>query len=84
MNDRIKQLAEQSGLLGPTSRIGNSHEATEKFAELIVRECAKIAIADYDKEQDFSGNPHMDIQGAYRSAKVDVAMAIKETFGVEL
>jgi hypothetical protein len=42
MNDRIKQLAEQSGLLGPTSRIGNSHEATEKFAELIVDECAHI------------------------------------------
>ena len=39
MNERIGQLAEQAGLLGPTSRVGNSHEATEKFAELIVREC---------------------------------------------
>jgi hypothetical protein len=39
MNERIKQLAEQARLLGPTSRIGNSHEATEKFAELIVAEC---------------------------------------------
>ena len=40
MNERIGQLAEQAGLLGPSSRVGNSHEATEKFAELIVRECA--------------------------------------------
>ena len=42
MNERIKELAEQSGLLGPTSRIGNSHEATEKFAELIVQDCIDI------------------------------------------
>jgi len=43
MNERIKELAEQAGLLGPSSRVGNSHEATEKFAELIVQECASIA-----------------------------------------
>jgi hypothetical protein len=43
MNERIKQLAEQAGLLGPSSRVGNSHKATEKFAELIVQECAEIA-----------------------------------------
>ena len=39
MNERIQELAEQSGLLGPSSRIGNAHEAAEKFAELIVQEC---------------------------------------------
>ena len=39
MNERIKELAEQAALLGPSSRVGNAHEATEKFAELIVREC---------------------------------------------
>jgi hypothetical protein len=38
MNERIGKLAEQAGLLGPSSRIGNAHEATEKFAELIVKE----------------------------------------------
>jgi len=43
MNERIGQLAEQAGLLGPSSRVGNSHQATEKFAELIVRECADVA-----------------------------------------
>jgi hypothetical protein len=42
MNERIRELAEQAGLLGPSSRVGNSHEATEKFAELIVRECASV------------------------------------------
>jgi hypothetical protein len=44
MNERIGQLAEQAGLLGPSSRVGNSHQATEKFAELIVRECG-VALA---------------------------------------
>jgi len=46
MNERIGQLAEQAGLLGPSSRIGNSHDATERFAELIVRECADVAGRD--------------------------------------
>ena len=47
MNERIGQLAEQAGLLGPSSRVGNSHDAAEKFAELIVRECVGIA-DEYD------------------------------------
>jgi len=42
MNERIKELAAQAGLLGPSSRIGNAHEAAEKFAELIVRECVEV------------------------------------------
>ena len=43
MNERIRQLAEQAGLLGPSSRVGNSHQATERFAELIIRECIDTA-----------------------------------------
>lgn len=39
MNERIGQLAEQAGLLGPSSRVGDAHAATERFAELIIREC---------------------------------------------
>jgi 6-phosphogluconate dehydrogenase len=57
MNERIKELAEQAALLGPSSRVGNAHEATEKFAELIVRECAKIAdIADENECEWIGGN----------------------------
>jgi hypothetical protein len=49
MNERIKLLAEQAALLGPSSRVGNAHEATEKFAELIVRDCALTAgIMEYE------------------------------------
>ena len=46
MNKQIQELAEQAGLLGPTSRFGDAHEAAERFAALIAaheREaCAKL------------------------------------------
>lgn len=42
MNERIGQLAEQAGLLGPSSRVGNSHQATEKFAELLIQDIANV------------------------------------------
>ena len=41
MNKRIGQLAEKAGLLGPTSRVGNSHEATERFAKLVKDDYSK-------------------------------------------
>ena len=39
MNERILEIAEQAGLLGPSSRIGNSHDAAVEFAKLIIEEC---------------------------------------------
>ena len=60
MNERIKQLAEQAGW-----GKGETHDDCmqcspfdkEKFAELIVRECAKIAdIADENKCEWIGGN----------------------------
>jgi hypothetical protein len=46
MNERIRQLAEQAGLKIPVDAEYNGHiyrHALEKFAQLIVRECADIA-----------------------------------------
>jgi len=43
MNKRIGQLAEESGLLGPRSRVGDAHKSAEKFAELIIAECIGVA-----------------------------------------
>ena len=49
MNERIKQLAEQAGLLpktiGPvveTRHMKKKEQDLEKFAELIVKECANV------------------------------------------
>jgi hypothetical protein len=54
MNQRIKQLAEQAGLRftqlmsNPMVPVVDGKETDlEKFAELIVRECAEVA-SDYD------------------------------------
>jgi hypothetical protein len=41
MNERIRELAEQQGFTGPNFYISSSE--LEKFAELIVRECAELA-----------------------------------------
>ena len=72
MNERIKELAEQAALLGPSSRVGNAHEATEKFAELIVRECIDIA-----GEEDFD----VMMKEGYPCSQT--AKKIREHFGVE-
>jgi hypothetical protein len=71
MNERIKQLAEQAALLGPSSRVGNAHEATEKFAELIVQECIDI-IAPYSVRMSRPGEEYLH-----------PIQEIKEHFGVE-
>jgi L-2-hydroxyglutarate oxidase LhgO len=69
MNERIGQLAEQAGLLGPSSRIGETHDATERFAELIVEECAEVILKW--KVEPFSFDEDLAVR------------LIKEHFGVE-
>ena len=75
MNERIRQLAEQAGLVrrgdwgmkrweGPRSDSINDQDL-EKFAELIVKECAGVA-------------DHSNVTG-----KSIIGQRIKEHFGVE-
>ena len=72
MNERIGQLAEQAGLLGPSSRIGDAHEATERFAELIVRECL---------DQCYNRGSN-DLQLLY-AGQLKAAAYIEQHFGIE-
>ena len=51
MNERIRELAEQAGVFaGDFAGAGiysiHNKDEVEKFAELIVAECAEIALAD--------------------------------------
>lgn len=48
MNERTKELAEQAALLGPTSRVGNAHEAAERFAELVRQDAMEEAASICD------------------------------------
>ena len=76
MNERIQKLAEQAGLLykqfGPTVEtryMKKKEQDLEKFAELIVRECANIFGREDTGEYQVDGNW--------------IAKTIKQHFGVD-
>jgi hypothetical protein len=48
MNERIKELAEQAGYSNDFLAIGLPNNM-EKFAELIVKECARVVLEDPEK-----------------------------------
>ena len=68
MNERIRLLAEQAGFLN------KDEESIEYFAELIVKECAKVCD---DLDIDDWGDKSFD-DGTYYCSR-----AIKQHFGVE-
>ena len=68
MNERIRELALQAGFLN------KDEESIEYFAELIVRECAKVCD---DLDIDDWGDKSFD-DGTYYCSR-----AIKQHFGVE-
>jgi len=74
MNDRIRELAEQCGFRSnPDIYDRNQSFDIPKFAELVVRECAKIA-EDTQKFYD----EHNDSQ-----VNTEIWTMIKQHFGVE-
>ena len=71
MNERLKLLAEQAGIYQPERFDGiDGSNQLEKFAELIVRECASELIRW--KDEPFPYDPEFG------------AKLIKQHFGVEL
>jgi hypothetical protein len=86
MNKRIEQLAIEA-FFDETTNGGDQKMYTfgedkmQKFAELIARECASVAVQD-DKP-DLSGNPYMDLNGAYTAGKGSASFMIQEHFGIE-
>ena len=76
MNERIRQLAEQATKHYPATESSGEFSTfdKEKFAELIVRECANICMEMYAKCAGLPGD------GALAK---DCAYWIKKDFGVE-
>ena len=77
MNERIRELAEQAGIELPDDSVYNGHiyrNSLERFAQLIVRECADICIEMAAKCAGLEGD------GALAK---DCAYWIKKDFGVE-
>jgi hypothetical protein len=73
MNERIRELAEQSL---PASYLTNCPSALEKFAELIVREC----IATVENISPGYKDYRNQIEDAFRG---DCVTELKQHFGVE-
>ena len=68
VNDKIQELAEQAGC--KIDRLGYGEGNLEKFAELLIRECAQVA-----HNKQYKHSPAHTVG--------DCATAIKEHFGVE-
>lgn len=80
MNERIQQLAEQAGIVfwemsGDVDWRQANRENLEKFAELIVRECANAAYQSLYEDRIFDDSPHI--------IRTKVMDDIKKHFGVE-
>ena len=69
MNERIRELAEQAGIYKLDLSDETEYWIIEKFAKLIVKECADIA----DEHNDYS-----------EGVTLGVGRALKKRFGVEL
>ena len=81
MNERIKQLAEQANWLFAdkvTGEFTDYDKRIQKFAELIVRECAEQIVAKGTDWVDFAPS-----QTGVRPEYWDMAQQIKQHFGVE-
>ena len=76
MNNRIRELAHEAGL--PTYNPRGIPTKLEKFAELIVQECAEQIISKGTDWVDFAPS-----QTGVRPEYWDMAQQIKEHFGVE-
>ena len=73
MNERIRELAEQAGWDNHHSKFDTR---IEKFAELIVRECATII-------NDIPSSPQGSWSDGYYEGCRDSAKQIKRDFGIE-
>jgi hypothetical protein len=75
MNDRIKELAEQAGFTVENGHIQSlAYKQTEKFAELIIRECVRVM---YDNAIERKVGLDIDKRPTYYAA------AILEHFGAK-
>jgi hypothetical protein len=85
VNERIQELALQATELDYTTWDSYNHKTVEhykfnreKFAELIVRQCAKIAVF-----KDSGTIATADVAGHMAAGRSIAARLIKEHFGVE-
>ena len=89
MNERIKELALQAGY-APLPGFDFANDLQEvflqKFAELIVQECVRVALKERVDESDIysESNPLVfEYLKGNNAGVIDAACAIRQHFGVE-
>jgi hypothetical protein len=83
MNERIKELLSQAGV---HYEVMPKDTVYEKFAELIVRECASLMESEkdyYSKPGSYESREYYERMSAKEDAFDDAARMIKSHFGVE-
>ena len=79
MNERIRKLAEQAGIVPGIMGLNRfTHFDPEKFAQLIVQECARVAVYKDDGMISTA-----DVAGYITAGRLAAARMIKQHFGVE-
>ena len=88
MNERINELAEQARDWGYAEHSGYTAQLLfeQKFAELIVRECIRVAMDELVLKEDIDTITDIEdrcyLQGN-NTGVVDAVVSIKQYFGVE-
>jgi hypothetical protein len=81
MNQRIDKLIEQCTVQNFSDCIGGYETFDhEKFAELIVRECADVIFNGQFSDDECEGNSH---RVSYNNGRFGASRDIKKHFGVE-
>ena len=93
MNERIKELAEQAGLVkileehaheyGAGTFENTPYPELEKFAELFVRECVEQLRYTVLDTQELRRDKSTDYQVGWEDGMFDAEEMIKNLFGVE-
>lgn len=80
VNPKIRELAEQSGC--SIDRLGFGEGNLEKFAELIVRECADVIRKEVSMKFKDGGETD-EFMGGHYAGSVLARVKIKQHFGVD-
>ena len=80
MNERIKQLAGQAGMIIVDDKFSTYGKFAEKFAELLVRECCQKLEDDGMVEVAIEMKQHFGVDGM---STEDKKTLIKELLGVK-
>lgn len=87
MNERFENLAEEAMVHVPGAQgLHTRAFSLEKFAELVVRECMRVAMDEIVSDEDIDNTKAIEdrcyLQGN-NGGVVDAVVAIKQHFGVE-